>query len=199
MSPNQALRQQLRQARRNLTKQQQCQSELAILEDIKQLVRTQNVTCAALYLATDGEVPTQQIIASLWQLGVTVCLPVLHPFSKGHLSFVKYTTTSTMIANQFAIEEPKRTVNELILASQLDLIITPLVGFGKQGQRLGMGGGYYDRSLANLSATKKPVVIGIGHDCQCTDAIQMQPWDIPLDGILSPNFKDLKLGKCYTQ
>ena len=63
----------------------------------------------------------------------------------------------------------------------------PLVGFDNKGNRLGMGGGFYDRTLANLDRLSyRPLLIGVAHDCQQADALPVMQWDIPLNAIVTP-------------
>ena len=70
---------------------------------------------------------------------------------------------------------------------ELDVILMPLVGFDNDGNRLGMGGGYYDRTLAyTRHAIKKPVLIGVAHDLQRVDRLPYASWDIPLNAIVTP-------------
>ena len=70
----------------------------------------------------------------------------------------------------------------------LDLILLPLVGFDLKGNRLGMGGGYYDRTLSYLRHRRfwiKPRLVGVAHECQKVDSLIARPWDIPLDAVVT--------------
>ena len=117
----------------------------------------------AIYLANDGELNPQPFIDWCWQYrqqqknnnqpSIEVYLPVIHPFSNGHLLFFRYSPTTTMVNNKYGIAEPKLNILTLCPAHELDIIFTPLVAFDRQGNRLGMGGGFYDRTLANLNIT----------------------------------------------
>ena len=64
----------------------------------------------------------------------------------------------------------------------------PLVGFDEAGYRLGMGGGFYDASLAYLRRRKtwrKPYLVGVGYECQRIARVPRDPWDVPLDAVLT--------------
>lgn len=74
----------------------------------------------------------------------------------------------------------------MLLIHQLDVVITPLVAFDITGNRMGMGGGYYDRTLANWRTDQRPLPIGYAHDCQQVDKLAKQHWDIPLPYIITP-------------
>jgi 5-formyltetrahydrofolate cyclo-ligase len=68
----------------------------------------------------------------------------------------------------------------------LDLVLTPLVGFDHKGNRLGMGGGYYDRSFAFLLRRqnwKKPRLVGLAYDFQQLDKLPAKNWDVPLTAV----------------
>ena len=92
-----------------------------------------------------------------------------------------------MTVNKFGIAEPKPDVSAIILPGQLDIIFMPLVAFDDQGQRLGMGGGFYDRTLASLpQGCNKPLLVGLAHQCQQVDMVPAEPWDVPLPRVLTP-------------
>ncbi|SJL85255.1 5-formyltetrahydrofolate cyclo-ligase [Vibrio palustris] len=183
----QDIRSHVRTLRQKLTPQFQ---QSAAEQLVKQCVTSQAFIDSqhiALYLSNDGELDTAPLIQALWLQGKSLYLPVLHPFAKGQLLFLHYTPQSTMVDNCFGIAEPKLDQRAIIPAQQLDLICTPLVAFDSQCQRLGMGGGYYDRTLSRWFATgvgAKP--LGLAHDCQRVDNIPIEPWDIPLPQIITP-------------
>ncbi|ENP8456350.1 5-formyltetrahydrofolate cyclo-ligase [Photobacterium damselae] len=183
----QQLRHQIRQKRRQLTTQQQQEAAQQLLQ------QCQNASCfsqaqhIALYLSNDGEIDTTPLIHWLWQQHKQVYLPVLHPFSKGHLLFLHYSPHSQLICNKYGISEPKLNIEHVIPTQQLDLIATPLVAFDQQGQRLGMGGGYYDRTLQHWHTHKEgPMPIGLAHHCQQVQALPSEIWDVPLPQIITP-------------
>jgi len=157
---------------------------LLTLKDDCKVKRSQHI---ALYLANDGELDLQPFIDWCWQKNKHVYLPVLHPFCPGNLLFLLYERDSTMIKNHLGIFEPKLAVNKVCPLEKLDLLFTPLVAFDCTGARLGMGGGCYDRTLANWRQHKL-IPIGLAHDCQQVDSIPVEYWDIPLPKIITPNF-----------
>ena len=102
--------------------------------------------------------------------------------------FAPYRPDSSLQLNRFNIPEPQVRPSEWRSASQLDLLLLPLVAFDAQGNRVGMGGGFYDRTLAYLQHRRhwrKPVLIGLAHEVQKTDGLTTQSWDIPLDTIIT--------------
>lgn len=187
MTSRQQLRQHIRALRRSLSAAQQQQASLDLVQQLLPQPEVQQAQHIALYLTNDGELDTSALIQALWQQGKTLYLPLLHPVVPGYLVFQLYTADTVLKPNQFGIGEPELNCSLLRPVSQLDLMFTPLVAFDSQGQRLGMGGGFYDRTLSQLdSATTKPLLIGLAHDCQQVDAVPVEAWDIPLPAICTP-------------
>jgi 5-formyltetrahydrofolate cyclo-ligase len=178
------LRQSIRQQRRSLTPAEadDCAEQLAHRTARHALVvQSQRI---ATYLAADGEIDPYPLMQSLWDSGKTLYLPVLVPFSHGKLWFAEFNPTDILVFNRFGIPEPVR--RRLIKPSALDLVFTPLVAFDNNGHRIGMGGGYYDRSFAFLRRRRywrKPRLFGLAYELQKQASIEPNDWDIPLDAI----------------
>ncbi len=171
------LRRQLRALRRSLSKTQQQKASFLIGRKLNALGRVgRNI---AAYLACDGEIALPRTFIRTH----TIFLPCLHPNKQFGLGFRLIGKTRL---SHLQIPEPAR--GKPYLAWQLDMILLPLVGFDQQGHRLGMGGGFYDRALADLARRpKRPLLIGLAHDCQECPIIPQDPWDYPLDGIMTPH------------
>ena len=181
----QHLRTEVRQRRRALTPQQQQQAAHQAAQQVADHPRIQAAHSVAIFLSFDGELPTRPAIERLWSLGKRVVLPVLHPFSPGHLLFLDYQPDTELIPNRLRISEPGLDVRHILPLPQLDVILTPLVAFDDSGQRLGMGGGFYDRTLAHWR-THGPYPIGLAHECQQVETIPTEAWDVPLPEIITP-------------
>ncbi|WP_283130045.1 5-formyltetrahydrofolate cyclo-ligase [Enterovibrio norvegicus] len=183
-----ALRKSIRAKRQALSQDQQHQAAADLLAHFQSVDDTQRAHKISLYLSVDGELDTTPLIEHCWSLNKDVYLPVIHPFSKGNLLFLHYRPKTELVPNRFGILEPKLDVRDVLPAHRLDVICTPLVAFDRTGQRLGMGGGYYDRTLApwfNAQQGAKP--IGLAHDCQQVDALPVEAWDVPLPKIMTPS------------
>ena len=177
------LRQQIRKTRANLTALQQQQAEDSITQQALALIEERNAQHIALYLSFDGEISTDKLIKILWAQGKQVYLPVLHPFNPNHLLFLRYLPDTPMCQNKFGIWEPKLNVQNVLPLDELDILFTPLVAFDKQGNRLGMGGGFYDRTLQNWQNSSF-IPVGLAHQCQQVEQLPTEAWDVPLHQIL---------------
>jgi len=177
------LRHTLRQRRRNITPAQREYFDFLINQHIQKsgiLLRSSSI---ASYLANDGEPSVNYSIQNCAKKALLHYLPVI---SKKRLKFAQYSFGGPLTSNAFNIPEPL--TKHFLPARLLSSILIPLVGFDKQGNRLGMGGGYYDRTLNFMSQTacrKKPLLIGIAYSLQEVDSIQSRHWDIPLDAVIT--------------
>ena len=177
------LRQQIRKTRANLTALQQQQAEDSITQQALALIEERNAQHIALYVSFDGEISTEKLIKTLWAQGKQVYLPVLHPFNPNHLLFLRYLPDTPMLKNKFGIWGPKLNVQSVLPLEELDILFTPLVAFDKQGNRLGMGGGFYDRTLQHWQKSSF-IPVGLAHQCQQVEQLPTEAWDVPLHQIL---------------
>lgn len=135
----------------------------------------------AFYLANDGEIDPRCGIELARKLGVHIYLPAIER-DQG-LSFRKLGMFSPLKTNKFGIQE----VHSQALASEkLDAILLPLVAFDRRGNRLGMGGGYYDRELGRLRVKdRRPLFIGLAYSQQELHLIKTDSWDVALDLVVT--------------
>ena len=138
------------------------------------------------YLAFDGEIQLQRWIELAWQRGQKVFLPVLHPLVPHKVWFVRFQPNSRLRKNRFGILEPDPRYNQRLPAWSLSTICLPLVAFDCQGNRLGMGGGFYDRLLDELRRKGRyPATIGCAHGLQQVEKLDAADWDQPIDFIVT--------------
>ena len=189
MTGRQALRRQLRQARCALAAHEHAERSARICQQLvnHRLFRAaQHIAC---YLPNDAEVDLSSLIETAWAMGKTVYLPVLSAIHHNRLHFLPYAPGDVLMANSFGIPEPVLRSRRVSALTRLDLVLTPLVGFDEQGNRLGMGGGFYDRSFAYLrrrQVWRKPHLLGVAFDLQrCAAGLPHQPWDVPLEGVVT--------------
>lgn len=187
MAERKALRRTLRQRRRDLTPQQQRTAAAQLCRHLKHqpvFIRSRHL---ALYLPNDGEIDPRPLLDVALAMGKRCYLPVLKPGPENRLWFVRYDKNTQLYKNRFGIYEPRADYRRAIGAEQLDLVLMPLVGFDESGGRMGMGGGFYDRSFEfiNKSQIKKVCLLGLAHSCQQVPKLDLASWDIPLDAIVS--------------
>jgi 5-formyltetrahydrofolate cyclo-ligase len=174
------LRNTLRERRRQLPPAARIAAAESLAERLLALPFAPSAGFVAGYWAMDGE-----IALHAWQMrlppDVRYCLPVLA--GDRHLRFAPWRPGEALSANRFGIPEPSET--ETLPAEAMSMIVLPLVGFDIAGQRLGMGGGWYDRSLAfrRDRSAPPPWLVGAGFAVQRIDALPTEPWDIPLDAV----------------
>ncbi|PKB88338.1 5-formyltetrahydrofolate cyclo-ligase [Ewingella americana] len=185
-SIRQQIRNEVRQRRKNLTSEQQSLFAQQAADRVATHPRIQAASTISVFLSFDGELDTAPLIKRLWQEGKQLCLPVLHPFTSGNLLFLRYNPDTPLVRNKLKILEPALDATQIVLLSQLDIILTPLVAFDSHGQRLGMGGGFYDRTLENWQ-DGGPYPIGLAHDCQQVDNLPVEHWDVPLPEVITPS------------
>ncbi|MBW9849312.1 5-formyltetrahydrofolate cyclo-ligase, partial [Escherichia coli] len=118
--------------------------------------------------------------------GKGVNFPVLNPFRADNLLFLDSHPQSELVMNRLKIHEPKLDLRDVLPLSRLGVLITPLVAFDEYGKRLGMGGGFYDRTLQNWQHYKMQPA-GSAHDFQLVEKLPVEAWDIPLPVVVTPS------------
>ena len=182
------LRRLLRNARRALTPAQQRKATLGLYRQLAQHPLFRRARHIALYLPNDGEIDPCLLLREAQRRGKRTYLPVLHAWPRTRMVFQRFEQGEKLKPNRFRIPEPVTDRKRQRPVWALDLIILPLVGFDEVGGRLGMGGGFYDRSLAyqaRRQTWKKPLLLGLAHECQKVERLAQASWDVPLQGTVS--------------
>lgn len=175
----QALRREMRLRRRSLPRVRRRFAEQAILRHLRALAAYRRARSIALYWPADGEPDIRDIEQHARASGKRLYLPVVG--HGGQMAFAPWVRGGRLRRNRYGIPEP--TGARRAPADRLDLVVMPLVAFDASGNRLGMGGGYYDRALAGHR--RRPLLAGIAFACQQAEAIPVQPWDIPLTYVIT--------------
>jgi 5-formyltetrahydrofolate cyclo-ligase len=190
MTTQKQYRQQIRRQRRGLSTQQASELNARINRHIQRSPEFQRARRVAGYIACDGEVSLANSFRHIFELRKTLYLPILDEVHHNRLWFAPYKKNSSLHLNHYGIPEPVTQRRQHGRALALNLLLTPLVGFDKHGHRLGMGGGYYDKSLAFLSQRKywhRPIIMGVAYSFQEIPSIKKNEWDIPLNAIVTEN------------
>ncbi len=184
-----SLRKQLKSIRQSHSPLQQRLRAEAAARHFRPWLAQRGDSNVASYLTHTGELPTDAINRTVWRLGRTLHVPLLHNPDHPSLKFQAFNLGTPTVKNRYGIDEPIPNEHLAKDACEMDLVITPLLGFDAEGNRLGMGGGYYDRTLEFMldkpPRQPRPFLLGLAYDAQEVNALQRNPWDVPLDAILT--------------
>ncbi|WP_312537741.1 5-formyltetrahydrofolate cyclo-ligase [Stutzerimonas nitrititolerans] len=178
-----ALRRQLRQMRRGLSVSQQRLAAQKLRRQLAHHPLFRRARHIAFYLPNDGEIDPRPLLRAAQKMGKATYLPLLKSWPRTRMVFQRIEPGERLRPNRFGIDEPRVSTARQRPVWALDLILMPLVGFDEHGGRLGMGGGFYDRSLAYRSMRKKshkPTLLGLAHECQKVDRLTLASWDVTL-------------------
>ncbi|MGE4323764.1 MAG: 5-formyltetrahydrofolate cyclo-ligase [Sphingobium sp.] len=140
--------------------------------------RIDGAQSVALYLGIESEAPAQRLAAPLLAAGKTVALPrVLDRL--GSMDFLTWPPDGALLPGPFGTSHPDPSTATIITP---DVIIAPLLGFDRAMNRLGQGGGYYDRAFARHPDA---VRIGLAWSVQELDTVPADPWDLPLHMVMT--------------
>ena len=178
INPNKVeLRATLRQRRQSLGIEQQRAAAQSLIASVSQLPSWDKAERIALYMPADGEIGTGPLQQIANHQGKQLFLPVIT--ANKCLSFHIWHIDEPLLENRYKIPEPSPRAPRC-QAHELDIIFLPLVGWDQYGGRLGMGGGFYDRTLAGIEG---PVFVGLGHENQQVEKLPRDSWDICLEFI----------------
>ncbi|MHB1057376.1 MAG: 5-formyltetrahydrofolate cyclo-ligase [Rhodanobacter sp.] len=189
------LRQRLADRRRALAPAERIAAAQGLRRNLEQLPEYLTDTRVAGYWASHGELPLNLAIAPLAGRGQRFLLPVIGTDKR--LRFAPWQAGDEVQPNRYGIPEPVAPA-ELLEPFQLDLVLVPLLGFDRRGNRLGHGGGYYDRSFAFLNEQVRPtepLLVGIAYDFQELEIVHKEAWDVALDFIAT----DRELIDCHLE
>ena len=171
-SPNDSkpeLRRQLRLSRNNLSTRTRTHLDTEIQRQLLQLVIEQKARSIACYWPFNGEPDIMPVCRQLMANGCEFALPVVSGKDDHLMNFYSWRQKTNLIKNRYGICEPEKST--LLPISDFDMLIIPLVGYDRCGNRLGMGAGYYDRHLELLRNSDTPLRVGIAYSLQEIDPI----------------------------
>lgn len=176
-----AIRREMREKRRGIPAPRRIAGAEALSDQLLALRGLSTAGHVAGYWAVDGEISLHA-----WQMRLpaqwTYCLPVLH--DDGCLRFAPWRPGAPLSTNRHGIPEPDVPATDLLEPNAMAVVIAPLVAFDNRGARLGMGAGWYDRSFAfRRDRPAPPHLIGAAFALQQVDALDAEPWDVPLDAV----------------
>jgi len=182
----QEIRDKIRENRQNLAESFQIAAAKKVSSIITSLEIFKESEKIAVYCAIRGELDPHPITEQAWLEQKKCYLPITD-FNKGQLIFTKFAKNSLLVKNRYGISEPKLNPEELIQPDEFDLVITPLVAFDSQGNRIGNGGGYYDKAFAfkREHSRPKPILLAVGYKLQQIPNFTPKSWDVKMDMIIT--------------
>lgn len=183
-----ALRRELRRQRAALSSEDR---RLAAHRLVRLALRHRLLACkrrTGFYIPAKNEIDILRLLDQALRMGVECYLPVVPGRRRKKLWFTRLGNRPAWVLNRYGIPEYHATMGGKCRAYRLETLFMPMLGFDASGWRIGMGGGYYDASLGGLRRRRflrKPRLIGVAFSSQRVDRIPNDPWDIPLDGILT--------------
>lgn len=187
----QAIRQKVRKIRQQIQGPEAQQAAENIARNLASQISYTNSNKIASFLSFDGEINTQIVNQMLLKEKSIYYLPKIRPAKSNRLWFMPYKGEEKLENNCFGIPEVDLRVSQCVPVSTLNIILIPLVAFDNQGNRIGMGKGYYDASLSYLlnddegGFFKRPLFVGVAYEQQKVDEIPSTPDDIKLDMVLT--------------
>jgi 5-formyltetrahydrofolate cyclo-ligase len=181
-----ALRVTLRQRRRAIGPIERDAATRAVARAASRLLRTLPAGArVGAYLALPDEIDARSLIARLERRGCAVFLPRITNYRLHTMVFAA--ARPPYRRNRYGIDEPPASA-PTCRASQLDLVLVPLVGFDARGTRLGMGGGFYDRAFAfrhRRRSLRRPLLVGLAFECQRVERLPAGTHDVRLDAVIT--------------
>lgn len=146
------------------------------------LSRARSIAC---YYPVGNEVDCLSFMAAAWERGRTILLPTLHG---PELQFLPCRPDTNFLRNRYGIPEPIADRSETVRPREIDVVLMPLVAFDGRGNRIGMGGGYYDRSfhfMHHRCNWQRPKLVGLAYELQKVPKIKARSWDVPMQFVLT--------------
>lgn len=178
-----SIRTHLRHLRSDLSAPDRAKYDAAIRQHLSVLVKSRQSHSIAAFWPFNGEPDITPLFRQWLAEGIQIALPVVSGSNDHTMKFLAYHPDTALVKNRYGIPEPAG--SEQVSISGYDLLVLPLVGYDRRGNRLGMGSGYYDRHLASVRKMPAPLRVGIAYSQQELDSIGENSWDIPLHGVVN--------------
>lgn len=183
----QTIRREIRQRRRSITGSQRDEYSRRAAEILCQSALLESAQRVAVFLSLPEEIDTRPLIEMLWAQGKALYLPYVQA-KDCPLLWLPYTAQTLLVPDGLGILAPAYEPKALLSPEDLSLIVMPLVSWDLSGTRLGMGGGYYDRTFATPNAHQSALRIGLAYECQRAETLTRQAWDLPLHHLATEQY-----------
>lgn len=173
------LRTRIRRKRRRLATATQISHSESVHRLLAQMYGFKVKRRVACYIANDGELDLNPTMKWLTNDGHDVVLPFLQD---KNMHFAQYNEKSKLGAGKFGLLEPVEKIS--VAVCSIEVVLAPMVAFDDSGNRVGRGGGYYDRFMSDNASG---VFIGVGHELQKVEQLSPNVWDKRLDASVTEN------------
>jgi 5-formyltetrahydrofolate cyclo-ligase len=174
------LRQEMKGKMASIPKSLHEEKSLTIAEQLYKEPEWVNAKTVGVTISRHPEVDTYQIIKKAWELGKNVVAPKCIPSTK-QMDFRVLEDFNQLETVYFGLLEPKESITRKVEPEKIDLLIVPGLSFTREGYRLGVGGGYYDRFLEKYRGNK----ISLAFDNQIASKLPVEEHDLPVDKIIT--------------
>jgi len=155
------------------------QAAKSLLQFTDDLTPEEHGSVVSGYVAIASEIDAMGLLERFFERGFAICLPLVTA-PDTPLTFLNYRPGDRLVKGNFDVFTPQHDVAKVTPA----LLLVPLLAFDRRGYRLGYGGGFYDRTLAQLRQRGAIRAIGLAFSGQEVDAVPHDGFDQPLDGVL---------------
>lgn len=177
------LRSQLRSARQQIEPEDKIALDARICAAIVDACAGIESAVIAAYLALPEEPDIESAMIALRNQGHTICVPVIHPTEPAMMAFHEWRSDAVLKNNRYGIREPCN--GRPVLIENIDQVFMPLLGYTLAGQRLGMGGGYYDSCFTSALHSDAPTLCGVAYSLQELEHLETDPWDVPMNTVFT--------------
>ncbi len=178
----QELRSKHRSQRRALSEDTLAGHAVLLEKQLSGLPEFKAATHIAAYIAILGEISLEPVIRAGSEIGKIFYLPILRG---SEMAFAPWHPDTPLVKKKFNLLEPDCDESSWVDPTTLDLVLSPLVVFDEHCNRIGQGGGYYDKTFEFTLKANKPLLVGVAHESQREPKLDPQPWDITLDKIVT--------------
>jgi 5-formyltetrahydrofolate cyclo-ligase len=185
-----ALRARLLAARAGMSGEQRTAAGRLIRDAVLSLAEVQMAGTVAAYYSVGAEPDTRGLVYALWKRGTYVLLPLLRP--DGDLDWASYEGPDSLVPGPRGLREPSEPPRGVDAVSRADVVLVPALAVDRAGNRLGRGGGSFDRSLARVGPLIP--VIALLYDEELVDQVPAEPHDVPVRAAVRPGYGVTPLG-----
>lgn len=183
------LRKKLKKIRDDIPSDKRKIEEKIIAETLLNSEIYKNSKSIFIYNSFRSEVDTSYIIEEALDFGKIVALPITNPIDHSMEAY-EINKDSVFIQDAYGIQSPDKKTSKIINPKEIDLAIVPMLAYDSYGNRLGYGGGYYDRYLPRLR--EDAIVVGLAFSNQFVEEIPIEKYDKKLEYVITVKYIENK-------